>query len=596
MKKVYFFITVYIFATTIYAQSVRFEEKLNTPFYVISSGSVAFEDIDGDSDLDAYITGWSATTGNVCVANLFINDGLGNYSELAGTTFDAVNSSSIAFADVDGDNDSDLLISGSTNSGLSQRITKLYLNDGLGNFSELTGTPFAPVHGGALAFEDIDSDGDQDVLITGTTNSTGTVRIAKLYTNNGTGTFTEVVGTPFDGVYVSKVSFEDIDNDKDVLIIGRNNSNTPIAKMYINDGTGSFTEQLGTIFTGVFRGSINFADVDGDNDNDLLITGKTNTNSALTKLYINDGIGNFSDISQATLDSASNSSGTAFSDIDNDGDQDVLITGVNNLNQSISKIYTNDGMGIFSEIAGLSLVNYIQFGAVAFADIDGDNYLDLLITGSEEAILYKNNTCYDSGSNIVDTACNVYLAPDSTEYYTSGNYSFVIENARGCDSTINIDLTVHNVDTTINQNGLVLTSNENGGSYQWMNCDSNTIIQGEVNQSFTPTNNGNYAVIVTGLCTDTSNCISVIVLDIDNINCDLEISIKPNPASEVIIIEKKNNNSVKLEIINITGELVLEKQLDNKNETILTKEYSKGIYFFKLSTNSNVITKKIIIH
>jgi len=92
--------------------------------------------------------------------------------------FDEVGFSSIAFADVDGDNDHDVLITGYK---LVGAISKLYLNDGNGSFSEVTNTPFEEVGEGSVTFADIDGDNDQDVLITGQ-NSSG-VRISKMYIN-----------------------------------------------------------------------------------------------------------------------------------------------------------------------------------------------------------------------------------------------------------------------------------------------------------------------------------------------------------------------------------------------------------------------------
>jgi hypothetical protein len=68
-----------------------------------------------------------------------------------------------AFSDIDGDGDQDVLITGQTSS--NQAISKLYANDGIGVFTEVTSTPFEGVYNSSMAFSDIDGDGDQDVLI-----------------------------------------------------------------------------------------------------------------------------------------------------------------------------------------------------------------------------------------------------------------------------------------------------------------------------------------------------------------------------------------------------------------------------------------------
>jgi hypothetical protein len=85
-----------------------------------------------------------------------------------------------------------------------------------------------------------------------------------------------MTNAPFENVRASSIAFADVDrdNDQDALIIGANKSGGRIAKLYINDGTGGFTEMTDNTFEGVTDGSIAFADVDGDNDQDLLITGE----------------------------------------------------------------------------------------------------------------------------------------------------------------------------------------------------------------------------------------------------------------------------------------------------------------------------------
>lgn len=100
--------------------------------------------------------------------------------------------------------------------------------------------PFEGVAVGSIAFSDVNGDGFEDVLITGDGNME---RIAKLYTNDGTGSFSEVMDTPFEGVVVSTVASSDVnDNGKnDVIIAGFSTSNALIAKLYINEGNPNST-------------------------------------------------------------------------------------------------------------------------------------------------------------------------------------------------------------------------------------------------------------------------------------------------------------------------------------------------------------------
>ncbi|MEM9934446.1 MAG: T9SS type A sorting domain-containing protein, partial [Bacteroidota bacterium] len=78
-----------------------------------------------------------------------------------------------------GDLDQDILIAGLTHS--LKRITKLYVNDGAGFFSELSGNTLEGVEAGAILLMDIDSDSDKDVLITGRNNDL--TQVGRIYLN-----------------------------------------------------------------------------------------------------------------------------------------------------------------------------------------------------------------------------------------------------------------------------------------------------------------------------------------------------------------------------------------------------------------------------
>ena len=87
-----------------------------------------------------------------------------NFSEVMDDPFEDIARSTADFVDVDGDNDLDLLLTGVTSTG---RIAKLYINDGAANFTEQEGTPFAGVSQADVAFADIDGDNDLDIYVTG---------------------------------------------------------------------------------------------------------------------------------------------------------------------------------------------------------------------------------------------------------------------------------------------------------------------------------------------------------------------------------------------------------------------------------------------
>ncbi|MEO1437549.1 MAG: VCBS repeat-containing protein, partial [Bacteroidota bacterium] len=390
--------------STLFAQS--FTEIQQTPFPAVNLGSVTFADVDGDNDQDVLITG---SGDNELFTKLYLNDGVGSYTEAMNASLVVVSASAADFADVDNDDDLDVLITGSNG---TDRFANLYLNDGAGNFTEATNTPFEVVSAGTVDFEDVDGDDDPDVLITGSNNNG---RSTKLYLNDGSGNFTEVMSTPFEAVAASSVAFADVngDDDPDVLITGSNGS-TRIAKLYLNDGSGNFTEVMSTSFDGVEGSSVNFADVDDDDDLDVFISGFNNASFGTANLYLNDGFGTFSAVMNTPFQGVGVSA-AAFSDVDGDDDPDILITGFTGT-IPIAELYTNDGLGNFTLVQP-AVFDPSQFSAIAFADIDGDSDEDVLITGRDlnfisMSKLYRNDLVITSINELtVDLEASVFPNP-----------------------------------------------------------------------------------------------------------------------------------------------------------------------------------------
>lgn len=368
----------------------------NTPFSSVSNGSVAFADIDGDDDQDVLISGYGSGS-----ASLYQNDGSGNFTKLQNTPFEGVSQSAIAFADVDSDSDMDLVLTGDNG---SQNITRFYKNDGNGNFIEEEDNPFAWVANGSVCFTDVDMDTDKDLILIGENNAD--IQVSKLYLNDGNGGFIEQTETPFEGVKESSVVFADVDedNDLDVLIAGISTNGVHITKLYLNDGTGYFTEDINDYFIGIANGSIAFADIEGDNDKDVLITGQNNNDEYIAKMYSNNGNGVFSLIIEVPFDGV-NYSAIAFCDTDGDYDQDVIITGLNNDDNKISKLYYNGGNGNYFEVTGAEFMEV--GGVVGCSDFDLDGDSDILFVGhsniyNDVVKLYFNDG-FGNFSGVIDT-------------------------------------------------------------------------------------------------------------------------------------------------------------------------------------------------
>lgn len=382
----------------------------SSPFDGVQGGSVAFVDVDGDNDQDLFLTGRTSTF--QYIARLYLNDGQGDFSLVQGTPFKGVLDGSVAFADVDGDNDQDLLITGSHNfRGFSQ----LYINDGSGNFTEASGNSFPEVEESAIAFSDVDNDGDQDVFIIGEERPD---EISQLFLNDGAGQFSLDTVNSFIDVKLGAVNFSDVDgdNDKDLLLVGSIGFfSNHTAKLYKNDGQGHFSEATGSYMHGVYDGDAAFTDIDGDNDHDILVSGYNYTLYEITTFYKNDGSGEFTEIfSPNNLVEIENGS-ISIADVDLDGDEDVLMTGRDVFSNPVANLYLNDGQGNYTIVGGTPFTPVSQSSST-FADVDGDNDKDLLITGADSSQNYITELYINNGSGRFLTSDNTYAAASNTVF------------------------------------------------------------------------------------------------------------------------------------------------------------------------------------
>ncbi|MEK6795111.1 MAG: VCBS repeat-containing protein [Spirochaetota bacterium] len=349
----------------------------------LQTGSVscdALGDIDGDGDLDLIVSGEYVTT----YTKIYRNSG-GSFSEIFPGTLTGVRSGSLALGDIDGDGDLDLVLTG--NNGVIN-IGKIYRNNGSGSFSEINAGSLATVRDSSIALGDLDADGDLDLILTGF----GATHVAKIYRNNGSGQFSEIYPGSIVAVRYSAIALGDIDNDTDLDVIVTGDTGAGYcSKIYLNNGSGSFSEVNSGTLHSVANGEIKLVDVDGDGDLDLILTGDDNGSSPhVGKIYQNNGEGSFSEIYPGSIIGLIGAS-IAIGDIDGDGDFDIIVNGMDGI--FYTKIYRNNSNGSFSEIYPGSLTA-AGGGSVLLGDIDGDGDIDAVHRGytgvSEIAKIYRN--------------------------------------------------------------------------------------------------------------------------------------------------------------------------------------------------------------
>lgn len=198
----------------------------------------------------------------------------------------------------------------------------------------------------------------------------------------------------------------------------------------------------------------------------------------------------------------------------------------------------------------------------------------------------------------VHSACKEFTWLNGVTY-TSSNYTatHIIPNAVGCDSVITLDLNIYTVsDLTIDSDGSTLTAALSGASYQWFNCDDNTAIAGETNQTFTPSVAGNYAISIDeNGCVDTTNCVyfstSVGIDEADN----AKVVIYPNPTSGMLYVNLNNEQFDNVQILSLDGSILNSVSVKGKAQFEIDMNFNKGIYVLVFNgTNAKHIERIVI--
>jgi len=378
---------------------------VDTYDHVSSQGSVYSEtvgDFDNDGDIDFAIH--YVNNSNTEIETWF-NNGSGGFTQgsVITTNFGAYSSVGyLNYADLSGDGEKDLIISGHKLSGAVDVL--VFTGDGVGGFGGSVnviniGAPSASsANEWKYSLVDMNNDGKMDILSHG--NSYLAVVTANI--NQGGGVFTQVVNdynaltsafvpasaaTSNGNNAILDVS-QDITGDGfvDMVVVSVNYSSllaTELIQVLAGDGLGGFTHLATTVMgtamdTGISHGSIKVGDVNNDGIKDVVYSYERTSyiyTSAEVRVVLGLGNGSFS-TTPTVLTGTGSDLGLTLNDIDADGDLDIVSPA---LSQSPSVgVMLNDGVGAFFSPQTTNLPTYNAF-SYRIADFDGNGLNDILV-------------------------------------------------------------------------------------------------------------------------------------------------------------------------------------------------------------------------
>lgn len=304
---------------------------INAGISPMHMGAVSWADYDTDGDLDLFCSG-ADYSGNYFAVIYENNNGVFTPSE---ASLPAGFWNSSGWGDYDNDGDPDLAYSwyvdGSSNSAI-------FRNDG-GSFVNID-AGLLSLTAGSMEWGDYDGDGDLDLLHTGTPADFSNTLVL-IYENNE-GVFTNIQASLMDCAWYNNALWDDVDSDGDldVVYVGDDGSDYPFV-VYLNTN-GNF-DMVNTGLFGVRTSNgnigIQLGDIDNDGDMDVVMTGDDPSYDKSTRIFLNDNATytalehNIPGYGSGTVD---------MTDIDNDGDLDLFFIGYDNSSSGDVGIFIND--------------------------------------------------------------------------------------------------------------------------------------------------------------------------------------------------------------------------------------------------------------
>lgn len=318
-------------------------------------------DIDGDGDPELAIASeHGLAVYERSAANRFIR-----LSALRLPTFESP-VGAVLFEDLDADGDADLLFGERTldfGSLGTQSSLRLGWNNGSGVFA-FAPNAVVPERLGRLAHGDIDGDGDADLV-----DGSGGIHL-----NDGTGRFTTTTtGDPF--LYAFPL-LSDFDGDGALDLLLRDG---PLLAIRRGDGQGSFTTNPITSLAPTLTPddrieSVASGDLDGDGDVDLFLSTRF-VGAGHTDIVFENTASGFQELQfAATL---GDGGPTALGDLDGDGDLDAV-----------------SGNTLWENLGGMSFVQspgFVPFSGtpvdVLIEDLDGDGFADIVLADQTDGFV-----------------------------------------------------------------------------------------------------------------------------------------------------------------------------------------------------------------
>ena len=537
-------------------------------------GSAAVADMDGDGKQDVVINGAIDTDhdGNVDTSfnEVYKNNGI-SLEPYANLGVNATHLGDIKFMDFDNDGLLDIISTGLSYNDVVNYKHYRFRNSGTGFTKdvELDGK----IYGSLEAF-DFNNDGKIDYAINGTQYVEGAGFLNNLDFYKNTGTDFEIFKGWQPGTQNGSFKFVDLNNDHllDLVILGMEQGDIPVCKVYLNQAGTLMPSQDLTALTG---GKMDFADFNADGYQDIVITGQDDSYSGFLAVLMNDGTGHLNP-QQINVAEISDSS-VATGDLNNDGYYDFIVSGNDENNDAVVKTFLyHPSTHNFIENIPTGLYTLGGPGFVNLLDFDNNHRLDILLAGFDWADpdmpsltkIFKNTSTEVNMKPVPPAVLNVTKSGNRFNFSWSG-----ASDDKTPTNALRYEIKVGSTPGAANIAKYIVTTPS------WF-LDLDPSVQ-----------NVYWSVKSIDASKVFSDASVQSTLGTRDVTVNSKVSVYPNPASEKVFIKGEKVSDV--EIYSIDGRK--QNVVLNNDQSINISHLTKGAYLLKLKTKNEITTRKLMI-
>jgi hypothetical protein len=207
-------------------------------------------------------------------------------------------------------------------------------------------------------------------------------------------------------------------------------------------------------------------------------------------------------------------------------------------------------------------------------------------------------------TDISASICDGQSATAGGQFFTTpGLHTVILQTSLGCDSIINLTLTVYPLPATpvlqLRNDSLIATGST-GVQYNWYL--DNVYVTSTIDPAYKPTQQGNWKVTVVS----SDGCLSaastpLIVTGTRNNKAEVLFDIIPNPSNGQfeLRITSIRNEQYQLAVYDLAGQVIL-REIVNIQAGANIRRYSldnaaKGMYFITLTGEEGIATKNLAV-